>query len=82
MAPKGKQVDGDLYLAVENEDWVAMYGTREDLEKRGQALLDFARSADSAEDCQVQDPIAPYFRRGSLGYTIYRRMPGWSPADI
>jgi hypothetical protein len=76
MASKRLQPEADLYLTVENEDWVAIYGTREDLENLGRALLDFARAAGPDEDCRVQDPISPVFRPGSLGYTFYRRKPG------
>jgi hypothetical protein len=80
MATKRKQSDGDLYLTVENEDWVAIYGTRGELEKLGQALIEFARAAGADEDCRVQDPVAPVFRPGSLGYIFYRRKTGWSGA--
>ncbi len=77
-----KEAPGDLYLRVENQDWVAIYGTRIELEQMGRDLMEFAQAAGPEEYCDGLDPIDPCFRAGSLGYTFYRRKPGWSEADL
>jgi hypothetical protein len=81
MTAKNKQPQADLYITTENQDWIAIHGTREELAKLARELLDFARADGPEEHCQVQDPIAPFFRPGSLGYTFYRRKPGWTEID-
>jgi hypothetical protein len=74
------QSEGDLFITIENEDWVAVYGTRAELARLGQAILDLANAEGPEENCILQDGDPPAFRRGSLGYIVYRRPPGWSAA--
>jgi len=81
MTSKQKPPQGDLYITTDNQDWIAIHGTREALAKLAQELLDFARAEGPEEHCQGQDPIEPYFRAGSLGYMFYRRKPGWTEVD-
>jgi hypothetical protein len=73
---------GDLFITIENEDWVAIHGTRTELAQLGQAILDLANAEGPEENCILGgDGDPPAFRRGSLGYILYRRKPGWSAAE-
>jgi hypothetical protein len=74
------QSEGDLFITIENEDWVAVYGTRAELARLGQAILDLANAEGPVENFILQDGDPPMFRRGSLGYIVYRRPSGWPDA--
>jgi hypothetical protein len=82
VPPKVRKADepqGDLFITVENEDWVATHGTRADLVKLGQAMLDLANS-EGSDGSIGNDAVKPVFRQGSLGYIVYRHRPGWRAA--
>jgi hypothetical protein len=69
-APKLLLQQGDLHLEVQDEDWVAIRGTKADLERLGEWLIEFARA--EGTDCAILDSPGLPFRSGSLGIYLYR----------
>ena len=59
-----------LHLAVENEDWIAITGSPDELVKLGQILIDFASADD--QNFLILDSPSDYFSTASLGITLYK----------